>query len=212
LVIASTLLGVLAALGASLMVTPQYQSQTTVFLSAANAQNDVGTAYSGTLFTQQLAKSQLDEVTGHSVTAGVASDVGGGLTSTEVAGKLSATNPLDTSLITITATDPDPVRAQQIAASAAKHFGEVAIGFTSPSRPTSATDGTTPITPAAVISVNTVQPASLPTSPSTPRLTLNLALGFLVGLVVGIGLMLLSGLRRRGSGGGAGAGVSPQPA
>jgi polysaccharide biosynthesis transport protein len=175
-----TLLGIAAAVGASLLVTPQYQSSTKLFISAADAQSDVGQAYTGSLYTQQLVKSLLDVVTGADVTQAVSQDLNGSLTAEQVSKKLSASNPIDTSLIEITATDPDPVRAQQLAESAANHFTTIAVQWTQPN-----------IAAQPIVQVNTVEAASLPTSPVTPRLKLNIALGLLVGLMIGIGAAVL---------------------
>ena len=182
LVVFCTFLGVAAAVGASLAVTPQYQSSTKLFISAADAgaTTDVGQAYTGSLYTQQVVKSLLDVVTGQDVTQAVADATNGSVTAEQAATKLSATNPLDTSLIEITATDPNPVIAQQIAQSAADKFSAIAVQWTLPNAAAS-----------PIVTVKTIQPASLPTSPVTPRLKLNIALGLLVGLMIGIGSAVL---------------------
>ena len=48
-----TLVAVGAAAGATLLTTPLYKSTTTVFVSAGDAQSNLGSAYTGSLLSQQ---------------------------------------------------------------------------------------------------------------------------------------------------------------
>ena len=180
LVAACTLLGLIAAGAASLLTTPQYTSTTKVFVSAADSSSTVGTAYTGSLYTQQIVKSLVDVVTSERVTKGVVDQLQLDKTPGEVASQISATNPLDTVIVQISATDPTAEQAQQIAQATADQFSQAAQEYTQPGA-----------SGPSLVTVSVVEPANLPTTPSSPRTTLNLLLGALIGLVVGVGAAVL---------------------
>lgn len=180
LVVTCTLLGVIAAGLASLLATPMYTSTTKVFVNAADSQSNVGTAYTGSLYTQQIVKSLVDVVNSQRVTQAIVDDLHLDRTASQVSAQISATNPLDTVIVEISVTDPNPRVAQAIATAAATQFTAAAKEYTQPG-----------VTDNALVTVNVVQPANLPTTPSSPRTKINLALGFLVGLAIGVGAAVL---------------------
>lgn len=180
LVLACTLIAVIAAALASMLTTPVYKSTTRVFVNAADAQSNVGTAYTGSLYTQQIVKSLVDVVTSERVTQSIADELNLDLTPGQIAGKLSANNPLDTTIVEISATDPSPEVAQRLATSAASQFTKAAEEYTQPAGSGS-----------SIVTVKPLQAANLPTSPVSPRTTVNLALGLLLGLAVGVGSAVL---------------------
>lgn len=73
-------------------------------------------------------------------------------------------------------TDPDPARARDIANAVAEQFTHVVSALETP------TGSATPLVKATV-----VKPATRPTTPVSPRPKVNLALGLLIGLAIGIG-------------------------
>ncbi len=80
----------------------------------------------------------------------------------------------------ISATDPNPALAQSIANSTARALGTQVAELEQPA------EGGAPL-----VTISTTDEAPLPTSPSSPRTMINLALGFLVGLAVGVGAAVL---------------------
>ncbi len=110
-----------------------------------------------------------------------------------MAGKLSINNPLDTVLLEISATDPNPATAQQLAQTAAEKFQDYVDEIETP------TVSETPVDPGAealappvpLVTAELVKSAPLPTSPISPRTAINLALGLLVGLAIGVGTAVL---------------------
>jgi capsular exopolysaccharide synthesis family protein len=185
LITVTTLLGVMAAALASMLATPMYTSTATTFVQV-NAESDgdgasaVNDALSGSYFAQQRVKSYVQAVTGDDVMEAVIEDLGLPLTAGQLAGKISVNNPIDTVNLEISVTDPNPVTAQSIANRVAEQLGSAVASLEIP------TNGGDPL-----VDMKVLTPAAVPTSPSSPRTMINLALGFLVGLAVGVGAAVL---------------------
>ncbi len=112
--------------------------------------------------------------------AAVIEDLGLPLSPSQLAGKIDLNNPIDTVTLEISATDPNPALAQSIANSTADALGVKVAELEQPA------EGGAPL-----VTISTTDEAPLPTSPSSPRTMINLALGFLVGLAVGVGAAVL---------------------
>src|SRR4029079_11779400 len=94
--------------------------------------------------------------------------------------RIDVNNPLDTVNLEISATDPNPAAAQKIANSTAVQLQAAVDDIV----PTNASGD-------PLVEISVVKDAPLPTSPSSPRTKINLALGFLVGLAIGVGAAVL---------------------
>jgi len=180
LIVVTTLLGASAAAVGSMLTTPLYQSCTTRFVSISDSQLDVATAYTGSLFTQQRVKSYVDGVTSTPVMQSVVEELGIPLTPGQLASKIDVNNPLDTVNLEICATDPNPVQAQRIASATADQFRAFAGTLEQPQA-----DGS------SLVQISQLEAANLPTAPVSPRTEINIALGFLVGLAIGVGAAVL---------------------
>ena len=172
------LLAVGAAAVATLAATKMYTSTTQLFISARDQSGAISDAYQGGLFTQQRVKSYAQVADSPAVTDRVAADLG--IPPAELAGKVTAEAPLDTVLINITVTDPFPEQAQRIAAAVADEVVTLIPKLETPAGANS-----------APVKVTVIKSASLPGSPSSPRPKINLALGLLVGLALGVGAAVL---------------------
>lgn len=178
-IIAITLIGVGAAAAFSLTRTPQYQSDSTVFVST-QAGDTVSELQQGNTFTQARVATYVRLTTEPAVLAPVIDELNLDMTTDQLAAVISASSPLNTSLIQIQVTDPDPVRAADIAnATAASLTSSVQELETRAGQATS---------PVKLTRVRDATAASKPVSPNVP---LNLALGALVGLALGIGFAVL---------------------
>ena len=176
-----TLLAVGASLSATLLATPVYQASAQLFVSTATGPDaGAGGLSAGGQFAQQRVKSYADIVDGPQVTEFVVEDLGLQITSRELAEQIEASAPLDTVLINVDVTDEDPLLARDIADSVAQRFTEVASALETP-------EGLE----ASPVKVSVVRTAEVPDSPVSPRPRLNLALGLLVGLAVGVGAAVL---------------------
>jgi capsular exopolysaccharide synthesis family protein len=175
------LLAVAAATAASLLPKPVYRAQAQLFVSTTQAASDAASGLNqGGQFAQQRVKSYADVINSPQVTQQVIQRLGLNLTPRQLAKKLSADAPLDTVLINVNATDTSPARARDIANAVAERFTNVATDLETP-----AGGGPSPV------KVSVVRAADLPPSPVSPRKKLNIALGLLVGLAVGVGFAVL---------------------
>jgi non-specific protein-tyrosine kinase len=175
LIITCILLGLAAAAGVTLLATPIYEARARLFVSTDDS-SGVGAAYTGSLFTQQRVKSYTSIIDSPPVATAVIDELGLSLTPEELAAKVSASAPLDTVLLNVSVRDPAPVVAQRIANSVAENFIKVINQLERAD-----TSGK------SLVQVSVVNPAPLPGAPVSPRKQLNLALGLLVGLAVGVG-------------------------
>jgi capsular exopolysaccharide synthesis family protein len=178
LVALCTLLALGAAAAATLLSAKTYTSSTQLFVSARDQTGAISDAYQGGLFAQQRIKSYAQVADSPGVTDIVAGKLG--IAPRELSGKVSAEAPLDTVLLNITATDKSPRQAQRIAAAVAE---VVTTRIPDLETPSGSSD--------APVKVTVIKNASLPGGPSSPRPKVNLALGLLVGLALGIGAAVL---------------------
>ncbi len=180
LIVLTGLLGVLVALAASILSTTTYRSTATLIIVADDGNASVGGAYTGELLAQKRISSYGEIVTSDQVTQDVVEELGLSMTPAAVADKLSVNNPRDTVVLQISATDPNPATAQQIAQTAAEKFQRYVETLETPT----ALAG---VGPSALVRAQLLKSASLPTTPYSPRTALNVAIGLLVGLLVGVG-------------------------
>jgi non-specific protein-tyrosine kinase len=157
----------------------EYTAKTQLFVAARDSganSSDINSAYTGGLFTQQRVKSYTSVLGSQHVADLVRADLGLSASASTISSKISASAPLDTVLLNVSVTDSDPARAQSIANSIGRVFPRLVDSIEAP-----ANGGSSPI------KVSVVQAAPLPTAPTSPRPKLNLALGLLVGLAIGVG-------------------------
>ena len=178
---ALTVLCTLAAVAFTLLATPVYRADTQVFVSLRDGGSGTSSnAYQGNLFSQERVKSYAKIADSPAVTAPVVSSLRLGITQRQLAEKIVAAAPPDTVLVNITVSDPVATRAQQMANAVAAQFARVVADLERP-----AVGRPSPVT------VSVVRPAELPGAPVSPRPVLNIGLGLLVGLALGIAVSVL---------------------
>lgn len=172
-------LAVVVGLAASVLAynraTPQYKASAQLFVSAPTGDLGPQASYQGGLFTQQRVVSYADLVTSPAVLDAVIRETGTDLSRSELASHVSVDAPENTVLINIAVTLPSAAEAQRVAQALA---GEFSTFVESLERPESDT--------APPIRIAVSRSAQLPTAPVSPSLKLNLAIGLLGGLVVGV--------------------------
>src|SRR3954454_4589114 len=173
---ACVLLGLLGAAALTALSPKSYSAQAQVFVSAQATADDLTSALQGSGYTQQRVKSYADIVDTPLVTDPVVKQLNLGISSEELARKISASNPLDTLLLNISVTDNDPEQAAKMANAVAAQFSTVVRQLETPDTSTQA-PGTPP---QALVKATVVKPANVPTVPVSPRPKINLALGLLV--------------------------------
>lgn len=181
IIVIATLLGVGVAAGWSLTRTPLYDAQSTVFVSTqAGSTQEL---QQGSTFTQSRVATYSNLVTTPIVMNPVIAQLDLGVSASELAAKVEATAALNTTLISITVTDADPVRA----AETANALGASLAAAVEEIEKVQNADGTA----TSPVRLSRVKDALPPLTPSSPNVPLNLALGALIGLALGIGVAVL---------------------
>jgi len=178
LVLALTGIGVASAL--SILQTPKFSATAKVFVSTQGS-GSTSDLQQGNTFTVQRVKTYSDLVTTSVVLLPVIAALDLGIPADELAKRITASAPLDTSIINITVIDTDPVRAAGIANAASQSLTAVVQQFeTSDSANATST-----------VKLTRAQEATVPSVPVSPNVPLNIALGALLGLALGVGLAVL---------------------
>lgn len=175
-VVAGILLGVLVAAGVVLASPTEYRSSVTMVVSGRSSP-DLASAVEGDQLSSQRMQTYVQLVTSPRLAGEVASDLRLGLTGDELAERISASAEPETILLTATVTDEVPARAAEIANTLATRFMRDVAQVEQPADPA--------LNP--LVSVKVFEPATPATEPVAPRAGLTIALGGLIGLVVGIG-------------------------
>jgi len=178
-VVAITLAGILLAGIASLVVTPTYTSSTSVFVSIQTGSVTGSDLNAGTAYVQNQVKSFAEVATTDKVLQPVIDELELQMSVNDLASQVTATAPLDTVIIQIAVTDQSPTQASQIANAIGRGLIDAVEELSKPS------------TGASPVKMSTVSPALEAATATSPNIRLNLALGFLLGLLAGITVALL---------------------
>ncbi len=100
---------------------------------------------------------------------------------------LSVTVPVDTDLLVISFTDPNPQMAQSVAQGVAQAY----VAYRTWEASSATTGKTPPAPPVGALQPSVVSDATLPTSPVSPNRLLIVGAALILGLVLGIGLALI---------------------
>lgn len=165
---------VAAAVAYSLTRTKIYAAASQSFVALTSGPNDIN-PLSGAQFAAQRVKSYAEVVSSPSVLDPVVRDLNLPYSAQALAGKVTATNPPQTVLLLVSATDQSPERAAAIANAVSVQLGRVIEQLETPAK------GST-----APVKVTLTEPAVPPASPSSPKTSINIALGVIVGLGVGL--------------------------
>ncbi|KAB1639115.1 MULTISPECIES: tyrosine-protein kinase domain-containing protein [Pseudoclavibacter] len=176
------LTGVAAGAGASMLMTPKYESTAQLYVSVRSSDGtEVQGLSQGTTFARQAVQSYTTVVNKEIVTSRVITELGLDLTPAQLATKITAQNELNTVVIEISVEDEDPQMAATLANSVASNFIDVIVNELE--KP----DGDA----ASLVKIEPVQSAAVPSSPVSPRVPLNIGAGALVGLVIGIAIAVV---------------------
>jgi capsular polysaccharide biosynthesis protein len=166
--VGATLIGALAALLVYSVTPKTYEASSTVFVSVSPSIPNSAS------FVQQRVKSYPALVTSEAVLAPVINELDLDESLAGLRGRVSATNPADTTQLHVIVTGGDAGEAAEIANAVAERFAEAVESLETPS------SGDEPVT------LTVADPAVAPSSPASPVLVYLLALGVLVGLFLGL--------------------------
>lgn len=169
------LAGIVGATVQTRSTPKQYRSQATLFVNLPGSSLD--DALRGVQLTSQLLQSYADIAESRSTAEKVRTRLGLPEPAGAVRDRIDATPEPDTLLITITAVDGDPIRAQSIANATVAVFTETVKDLEAGR--------------AGAITASEVDSATRPAAPFSPNPRRNLMVGVALGLLSGLGLALL---------------------
>lgn len=175
LLLAGLLVGVAAAGVVTWQTTPLYASSTQLFVSTTGT-DDTSTAYQGNLFSQQRVTSYVQLLTGDQLAGRVIEQLGLEESPAELTESISATTIPDTVLLDVNVMRPSATEARNIAAALGQQFTALVTELETPEGATSST-----------VKVTVTEAPEAAAAPSSPQPLRNMALGALVGLLVGAG-------------------------
>jgi succinoglycan biosynthesis transport protein ExoP len=185
-IIVAVMLVVLAGAALATALSPKiYQAQTQLFVSTSGGggSDPTGALLSGSSFTQQRVLSYADVITTPKVLDPVIETLKLHTSAATLGTQITATVPLNTVLIQVDVTNTDPRVAAEVADALGKQFTQTVAEIES------VTKGQPSPVKLTIVSAPTV-----PTTPISPQPKRNLALGVVLGLLLGLGLALLRDL------------------
>lgn len=175
LVVVMTLVGGVAATGWILATPPTYASEVTFFVNTSETanRNDATNPLQLDQYAQQRVTSYVQLMTSERLAKMIVADTDLDESATDVADSISATSPLNSVILTATVEDQSSRRALEVATSISTQFVRM-IGQIDPSVRLEVTSG-----------------PALEKDPIAPRKKLDLGLGLLGGLLVGLAAAIL---------------------
>jgi succinoglycan biosynthesis transport protein ExoP len=172
-------LGLGLAVAYSLLRPPTYSATAELFVSTQQASNAQDLSQGGN-YAQQVVKNYAYAATTPYVLLPVIQKLGLHTTPARLKDQVSVDAPSSLTLIKITATDGSAVRSAQIANEVSSSLAR-AVPVLSPS-------GTGQASP---VKIKQVTPAVAPDTPASPNVPLNLGIGLLTGLILGLGIAVI---------------------
>lgn len=182
LILIVVLLGSLSGAFVASLTPRSYSATTELFLAPTGLQH-AGEAAQGGNYSQQQARNFSVLATRSVVLGAVIDDLALDVSEPQLRQQVSASVPLNSSIISVTVSDTSPERAADIANSMASNLVE-AVATLVPEL----AGGSAPV------SLQVVEWASVPNSPSAPSMPLHLALGTMLGVVAAAVVVAVRGL------------------
>ena len=164
-----------AAAVLALVKTPTYTATTQLFVAANGTVADPGVTYQGALFSEQRMLSYVQMVSSPAVLAPVIKDLNLPESVKDLQGNVTASVPTGTVLLNVSVNDSSAARSAQIASAVAQQFSRFVAAVETP-----------PGQKASRVTVSVTSPAQIPDSASSPRKTVYVAIGALLGIVLGV--------------------------
>ena len=182
-IIVAVTLVVLAGAALATALSPKvYEATTRLFVSTSGS-SDSSALLSGSNFTQQRVKSYADVITTPNVLDPVIKELQLKTTAAKLGNQITATVPLDTVLIEVAVQDTNPRVAAEVADAVGRQFTSTVADLESVNKGQS-----------SPVKVTVVSAPTVPIAPISPKPVRNLALGVVLGLLLGLGLALLRDL------------------
>ena len=176
-ILAVTVAGALLALAFALVQPKTYRANASGIVTAG-VSSDLGSALAGENLAKSRVKSYLDIAHSRSVAQRVVDELDLDASPQALVGQVSAINPIDTAVIQVTVSAPDPQLAARMA--------EAWIAGVSTEITEIENAGSTDPTSTSVVTFRSLDSAVVPSAPSSPNVPLIVAIGCVVGLAVGV--------------------------
>jgi len=180
-IVVTALLGAAIGLAWAGTRAPEYTARAEVFITVTSGQS-TGELAQGSNFSQQQARNFAALATREIVLAPVIEDLGLDTTVGALRRQVSATVPLNTSLISLEATYSSPELAASIANAAARELAGTVAGV---SPKVDDLQG-------APVRAQLIERASIPSKPSAPNISLLALFGLLGGVVLAVAIQVVS--------------------
>lgn len=171
IILSGLVLGMIAIAGTKLLITPQYQSVTKMYVLAKQNSDTLTTSDMQT--STLLTKDYAEMIKSRTVTEAVIAQLGLNLTHEQMVDKISVSNTTDTRIITISVLDADPYLARDIANAvrntAAEHIKNVMNSE----------------------AVNIVDEANIPDGKYSPSTMKNGLIGGVLGCMIAVAIVLI---------------------
>ncbi len=178
-VLAAALCGVLLAGGWTWLQPRVYTAEASGYVAAA-AEDNIGSSMVGNQLAQSKVRSYVEVGSWRTVAEYAIGALGLDATPESVVGRVSVTNPTDTVVLRVSARGSSPEEARDLAEAWIRGMiAEI-------EKIEQATGGVQP-----AVRLVAGDSARLPAAPSSPNVRMNLALGVLLGLMVGMGYALV---------------------
>jgi non-specific protein-tyrosine kinase len=173
--------------------TPKtYQASVQLFVATSSTTSTINTdvQYQSVAFTQAQVQTFAQIVASPDVLELVKQDLNLNISDSSLKSELSADAPVGQSIVEVHVSDRNPDRAAAIANSVSSAFTSVAEGYYADRNSNGTTVACTGKRTAKSCPVRlyVTDPATVPSSPESPKPVLNIELGLLLGLLVGVGL------------------------
>ena len=175
----TVVIAILAAVVASLLTTPLYQASTRLFVSTP-AGASLSDAYQGSRYSQERVVSYAELIMGQTLAQRTIDKLGLAMDAQDLQNGITASSKPETVLINVEVLDRSPVRARDIANTLSDEFVAMVRELETPESATA---------PDSRVVVE--QRASIPEKPVVPRTARNIAIGFALGALLGIGLAVV---------------------
>ncbi|MFC9984524.1 polysaccharide biosynthesis tyrosine autokinase [Microbacterium keratanolyticum] len=179
-IILATALGAGVAFGWSLLQPKVYTADATGIVTATSNDGSTGSALIGNQLAQSRVKSYLNLGSWRAVAEHAIDELGLDTSPESLVSRVTLTNPIDTTVLKVTATGSTPEDAQKLAEAWMRGMAAEI----------STLEGGTSTTPGAV-TLTVGDSARLPSAPSSPNMRLNVLLGAGVGLALGLAYAFL---------------------
>lgn len=175
----TALLTIAASVAFTLLQTPQYEAKTRLFVSTAPGES-ASDLYQSSRYSQERVASYAELITGETLAQRTIDRLNLDMSAEDLTEEITAKSKPNTVLIDIAVTDPSPIRARDIANALSDEFVVMTRELETPA------GGERPEARVVV-----EQRASVPQKPVVPKRVRNIAVGIVLGGMLGVGLAFL---------------------